>query len=218
MAEVSSTAHSTKTKDVDTDEHQQSEACDDEQYNFVVDQETLKQLGTKYLHRIIDSFPSTSERYFDIRIFPGKNRTSYFGDVGDLCMMFHSNKVCVLCLSPTHPVISENKVINKINFQFDGYQYIDRLATKPIGKSKKESQRLNKNSPVCSISCTDSSYHVVTACLNSKLLEANSRLITNLSWIQNYPLSKGYIAIIQPNNWKLMNEVRLKLPRLSYHQ
>lgn len=175
----------------------------------------LAQVVPNYMDRILPDFPTPSERYYDIRVMSGEDRSSWFGEVSDQCIMFHSNKVCLICLAPTHAVIAEDKTVTKIDYQFEGHETIDRVKSKPQGKSKKGSQKMHRNSPVCSIECSDGTKYVITACMNSRLLEVNERILSSPDLIKKYPLSRGYIAITQPNNWKLMNEMKESLTKLN---
>lgn len=175
-----------------------------------------KTLLNNHIQRILPHFPSPSERYYDIRFVASENRRSYFGNLGDQCVMFHSNRVCLLTIAPTHSIITDNKTVDRVEFEFEnGSDKFNRLTTQPIGKSKKNCQKLQKHSPVCAIHCSDGSRYVVTACLGAKLIEINEKLIQNPNLIKQHPLSLGYIAITQPNDWARMNEVRESLPKLS---
>lgn len=175
-------------------------------------------LVARYVNRIVDDYPTPSERYYDIRVVKGDNRRSYFGEVGDQCIMFHSNRICLLTIAPTHPVIALNKSVEKIDFTFDGYDRIDRTTSQPKGKNKKGSQKLQKNSPVCSIICSDESKYVVTACMGAKLLEINQLLCSKPGLVKERPLSLGFIAILQPNNYERSAEIKAELPKLGESQ
>lgn len=172
-------------------------------------------LVAKHVNRILKDFPTPSERYYDIRLVSSVGRRSYFGDVGDQCIMFHSNRVCLITIAPTHPVITDDKTIVKVEHTFEGYEKIDRLSSQPIGKSKKGGQKLQKNSPICAIVCSDDSKYVITACLGSRLIEINQLICSKPNLLKQRPLSQGFIAIIQPNDWKRMAEVRDSLPKLG---
>lgn len=172
-------------------------------------------LVAKYVDRILEDFPTPSERYYDIRLLSCVERRSYFGEVGDQCIMFHSNRVCLLTIAPSHPVITENKTIDRIEHKFEGHEKIDRLSSQPQGKSKKGGQKLQKNSPVCALICTDGSKYVITAGISSKLIEINQLICSKPDLVKKKPLSKGFIAIIQPCDWKRMIEVRDSLPKLG---
>lgn len=170
----------------------------------------------KYVDRIFADYPTPSERYYDIRFISKKDRKSSFGEVGDQCLMFHSNRICLVTLAPSHPVITENKTICKIDFTFDGN--INRLDTKPLGKFKKGGQRLPKYAPLCAIDCSDGTKYVVTACIPSRLVEINEELQSNFNLVKEKPLSDGFIAILMPNNWDYMEELKKSYPKLGEHE
>lgn len=174
-------------------------------------------LIANYVNRIINDFPTPTERYYDIRLVNGEGRRNYFGDVGDQCVMFHSNRICVLTIAPTHPIITENKTIDKVEFTFDadGMEKIDRAQSIPQGKGKKGTQKVYKNSPVCALVCSDESKYIVIGCLTAKLIEINTNICSKPNLVKEYPLSLGYIAILQPNDWKRLEEVRNSLPKLG---
>jgi len=174
-----------------------------------------KTLLNKYIDRILDDFPTPSERYYDIRLVTSEDRKCYFGEVGDQCIMFHSNKICIVTLAPSHPVISQDKEITGIEFSFEGDSKIDRTTCQPRGKRKRGGQKLRKNSPICGILCSDGSKYIVTACIGSKLIEINRNIMNDHSIIKKKPLSSGYIAIIQPNEWAKLNDLKAGFPKLS---
>lgn len=169
----------------------------------------------KYVHRILEDYPTPSERYYDIRLVSSEGRKSYFGEVGDQCIMFHSNRICLLTVAPTHPIIVEDKTIERVEHTFEGFEKIDRLSCQPQGKRKKGGHKLQKNSPICALVCTDGSKYVVTACLSSRLIEINQQIRTKPNLVKERPLSTGHIAILQPADWKRMAEIRDSLPKLG---
>ena len=174
-----------------------------------------KTLIAQYVNRILPDFPTPTERYYDIRFISAINRSSFFGPVGDQCIMFHSNRICVLTLAPTHPVIAEDKTITKVEFTFEGHEKIDRLSSKPKGKHKRGGQKLRKNSPVCALICSDDSKYIITACIGSRLIEINEAIASNFNLIKTRPLSTGFIAIVQPNEWRRLDEIKASYPKLG---
>lgn len=175
-------------------------------------------LIANYVKRILPDYPTPTERYYDIRFVSKSNRKSYFGEVGDQCLMFHSNRLCLVTLAPTHPIITEDKTITDIDFTFEGHDKINRLDTKPLGKRKKGGQKLQKYAPLCAINCSDGVKYVVTACIPSRLIEINEELQSNFNLIKERPLSEGFVAILMPNNWNHMEEVRRSYPKLGEHE
>uniref|UniRef100_A0A6G1SP89 Protein Abitram n=1 Tax=Aceria tosichella TaxID=561515 RepID=A0A6G1SP89_9ACAR len=173
-----------------------------------------KTLIAQYVNRIIKDYPTPTERYYDIRLV-ASSRQNYFGEVGDQCVMFHSNKLCLVTLAPTHPVIAEDKTISKIDFKFEGDEKIDRLASQAKGKRKRGGQKLRKNSPICSVSCTDGSKYIVISCVSSRLVEVNTKIMSDPDLIKRRPLSEGYIAIIQATDWKHVDKTKDSFPKLG---
>lgn len=174
-----------------------------------------KTLIAKYITRILDDFPTPTERYYDIRFVSANDRKCYFGEVGDQCIMFHSNKICLVTLAPTHPVISCDKTITDVEFSFEGDSKIDRLTCQPKGKRKRGGQKLRRNAPICALVCSDSSRYIVTACIGAKLIEINRAIMKDHNLIKKKPLSSGFIAIIQPNEWAKLDEIKSTFPKLT---
>lgn len=174
-----------------------------------------KTLIKQYVNRILDDYPTPSERYYDIRLVSALGRRCWFGQVGDQCIMFHSNRICLITLAPTHPVIADDKTITKIEFSFEADDKIDRLASQPKGKRKRGGQKLRKNAPICALLCSDGTKFIVISCIGSRLLEINKNIAANPDLVKRRPLSEGFIAIVQPNDWKHMELVRESFPKLG---
>lgn len=174
-----------------------------------------KTLIKQYVNRILSDYPTPTERYYDIRFVSAFNRRCYFGQVGDQCIMFHSNKICLITLAPTHPVIADDKTISKIEFSFEGDEKIDRLSSQPRGKRKRGGQKMRKNAPICAIVCSDGSKYIVIACIGARLLEVNKLISSNPDLIKKRPLSTGFIAIVQPNDWKHLDATKETFPKLG---
>lgn len=146
---------------------------------------------------IEDSFNSSleyqnfSERYYTPR---------YCLDVGekqsDYCVLFHSNKICVITLAPSHPILVNKKKIVKINFQIS--TKVDRLSNKVSGKGKHGAQKLQPSSPIFFVECSDGSNYSICSCVPGKLVEINEKLIDNPNLLVECPSDKGYIAVVLP--------------------
>ena len=174
-----------------------------------------KTLIKQYVNRILNDYPTPTERYYDIRLVSAHNRRCYFGEVGDQCIMFHSNKICLVCLAPTHPVIADDKTITKVEFSFEGDEKIDRLASQPRGKRKRGGQKMRKNAPICAIVCSDESRYIVISCIGARLIEINKAISSKPDLIKRRPLSTGFIAIVQPNDWKNLEATKETFPKLG---
>lgn len=141
----------------------------------------------------LDAYPSVTERYY----------TKYFY-VSDHsprdehhCVLLHSNKICLVTLAPSHPIIKEKKKIAKLDFQVSNK--LDRLENKVKGKGKKGGQNIQPDSMLCFVECEDGSKYSIYGCVKGKLIEINQLLLSDNNLLVEKPLSSGFIAIILPS-------------------
>ncbi|KAG8235970.1 hypothetical protein J437_LFUL017906 [Ladona fulva] len=140
-----------------------------------------------------DKYSSVTERYYTPRF-----AVDVSGKEGeDFCVLFHSNKICVVTLAPSHPIRKEKKGILEVNFQVS--TKVDRLKNKVSGKGKRGAQLLTTNSALCLVECSDGSKYTLYSSIQGKLVEINDKLIEKPSLLVERPLSEGYIAIVLPN-------------------
>jgi UPF0436 protein C9orf6 homolog len=143
--------------------------------------------------------PSVTDRYFEPRFFIPKVDQIQNHLTGHQCVLLHSNRfdyhlfivtylillllyIClnrigVICLAPSHPILAQNKLVIEIDFKID--ERIDRSNNKVSGKFKKGAQKLDPESILCNISCEDGSSYTLMACMKGKLVEINDNLILN---------------------------------------
>merc|ERR1712080_402135 len=120
---------------------------------------------------IEESIPSTqpedyltvTQRYYTPRYHCDPDRTRR----EDFLVLCHSNKICLLCLAPSHPLLKDKLKINKVNL--DVSKNIDRKANKTSGKSKKGGQNL-QNDSILAILETDKRQFKVLAVVPGKLI------------------------------------------------
>ncbi|KAI5645754.1 hypothetical protein NE865_02024 [Phthorimaea operculella] len=145
-------------------------------------------------YNILDSVPDLSdyqtftERYFTKR---------YVLDVGgvknnDIMIMFHSNRIALLCLAPSHFFFKSDGEY-KINFTIGK---VDRLSNTVKGKGKKGGQGLMPNSVICKIEYPDGTEFSVPCGMKGTLVEINEELVKNPNLLREMPDSDGFIAII----------------------
>lgn len=130
-----------------------------------------------YLHKYSTKF-STPERNLDQRI------------------SFHTNRICMISLADHHPVIKGAKQVSRIDCKVDGKT--DRFKNSASGKGKRGAQRLDANSVLCYVECSDGSRYPVYSCMNGKLLEINESLIESPQLLVEKPVGEGYIALLLP--------------------
>jgi hypothetical protein len=137
-------------------------------------------------------FQSVTQRYYTPRFCVDGE-----GKGEDHLVLFHSNRICLITLAPSHPILKGKKDISKINFQVSAN--VDRLKNKVSGKGKHGAQFLQPNSPLCYIECEDGSKYTVRSCIQGKLVEMNDALIENPKLLLEKPDAEGYIAIVLPS-------------------
>lgn len=134
-----------------------------------------------------DVYKSVTDRYFSRRYCIDVRGTVS----NDHLLLFHSNKICVITLAPSHPIFKKNDF--SVNFQVGN---TDRTKNAVKGKGKKGGQILDYNSTLCKIKCGDGDEFVVSSCIKGKLIEVNDALIENPHLLKSDPDSCGYIAVV----------------------
>jgi len=132
---------------------------------------------------------------------------------GEQVVLFHSNKVAMICLAPRHPLLAQiwspNEACTKSDAKLVKVDY-DMESNKSLvqGKSKRGGQKLKASSVICTLNCDNGLKYPVYACLEGKLLEINSNLISQPELVQQKPWSDGYLALILPYDRKDDNVVK----------
>ncbi|XP_053189845.1 protein Abitram [Scomber japonicus] len=114
----------------------------------------------------------------------------------DHCILQHSNRLCVITLAETHPVLQNGRTIKNINYQISNA--CSRLNNKVSGKSKRGGQFLTDFAPLCRITCTDETEYTVYSCIRGRLLEVNESILERPALLLEKPSTEGYIAVILP--------------------
>ncbi|XP_057684597.1 protein Abitram isoform X2 [Corythoichthys intestinalis] len=114
----------------------------------------------------------------------------------DHCILQHSNRICVITLAETHPLLKKGRTISKIDYQISNG--CSRLNNKVSGKSKRGGQFLTEFAPLCRITCTDQTEFTVYSCIRGRLLEVNENILQRPALLQEKPSTDGYIAVILP--------------------
>jgi len=134
---------------------------------------------------------TVTQRYYTplYRLDPDRNRRE------DILVLLHSNKICLITLAPSHPVIANRLVINKVNLEVSNK--VDRKNNKTSGKSKKGGQLLEPTSILAKLETDDRTYKVESVvpgkliCMNRAVVEQPDRLISHSD-------SEGHLAIVLP--------------------
>ncbi|XP_034016074.1 protein Abitram isoform X2 [Thalassophryne amazonica] len=93
----------------------------------------------------------------------------------DHCILQHSNRICVVTLAETHPILQNGRTVKTINYQISNS--CSRLNNKVCGKSKRGGQFLTDFAPLCRITCTDDTEYTIYSCIRGRLLEVNESIL-----------------------------------------
>ncbi|XP_076627259.1 protein Abitram [Colletes latitarsis] len=162
---------------------------DDHLFPFPPDSDITDMLeGVKY----DGLFPTITDRYF----------TAYYkldvqSTTDDICILMHSNRICMLTLAPSHAALQSNVQITKVDFKVS--EKLDRVLNKVSGKSKHGAQPLQANSNICIITCSNGKTYTIKCCIIGKLVEVNEALLQNPKLLLEPPHKGGYLAIVLPN-------------------
>ncbi|XP_022058524.1 protein Abitram [Acanthochromis polyacanthus] len=114
----------------------------------------------------------------------------------DHCILQHSNRICVVTLAETHPILQNCRTIKSINYQISNG--CSRLNNKVSGKSKRGGQFLTDFAPLCRITCSDETEYTIYSCIRGRLLEVNENILETPDLLLEKPSTDGYIAVILP--------------------
>jgi len=135
------------------------------------------------------AYETITERAFVSKYFIDPESNGHFR------LLVHSNKICLITLAPSHPILAENLTVSSISFQAN--DSCNRLNNKVSGKKKSGAQFLSTCSILCNIHCENQSQpFVVRSNLVAKLIEINEEILKNPNLIKHS--EKGYIAIVYP--------------------
>lgn len=130
--------------------------------------------------------PSVVDRFFSKYYYRLPNT-----DDEDHLILFHSNRVCLVGLAPSH--IALEKGITSVNYNIGN---VDRSQIICSGKGKKGAMNLQPPSALAILSCRDGSEYKVLSCVTAKLIEVNGKIIESPELL-TIP-GDGYVAICLP--------------------
>lgn len=136
----------------------------------------------------IENFPSVVDRFFTRYYFikKGADQTPYK-------VLFHSNRICLICLAPEHPALING--IASINFDIG---QMDRSKNTVKGKGKKGGMILQADSTLALLTANTGEVYKVPSCVRSKLVEVNSAVSEYPEKLASLPEGEGYFCIVLP--------------------
>nr|XP_032813195.1 protein Abitram isoform X2 [Petromyzon marinus] len=115
--------------------------------------------------------PTVLERYFTRHY-----KTDMKGKAcEDHCVLQHSNRICVITVAESHPVLGGGRDVAAVDYQISAG--CSRLDNRVSGKSKR---------------------YTIYSCIRGRLVEVNENLIANPHLVRDKPSCEGYIAVVLP--------------------
>jgi Glycine cleavage H-protein len=144
--------------------------------------------------------PDVIERSFSLHYGVGCARQSSDKDAPlppassgeDVAIARHKNGICVVCLSPSHPVVRRKLQVTAVSFR-------SGLVRPVQGKRKRGGAILEPRSRLASVLCSTGENFLVSACVKGVLVEVNTALERNPGLVATKPLTNGYLAVILPS-------------------
>jgi hypothetical protein len=139
-----------------------------------------------------EEYLTVTQRYYKpyYRVDTDRNRKH------DICLLVHSNRVCLVCLAPSHPIITKDLEVVNINCEVS--DKVDRKKNKAVGKGKKGGQNLDPTSLLCYVETKCGEKFGVDAIAPSKLICMNSTVLSTPALVKHKSDSTGHIAILLP--------------------
>lgn len=164
-------------------------------------------------------FASVVDRYFT-RLFKVNlpqgtvDPDNFKSNMNDVQILWHSNKICIVTLAPTHPALASGRKIVKVDFKVT--LKCNRANNNVSGKRKRGAQWLNPESPLCLITTEGGETSTVHPGIRGHLIEVNENLIKNPGLLQQKPETEGYIAIVMIKLEERDNLTRGLMSELEY--
>lgn len=170
--------------------------------------------------------PTTIDRYFTLhygltlasRTIPASEKAKLMGKLPtpvprlgeDTCIARHHNGICVVCVSPRHPIITQNKKLASIDY---------RVPFREVkGKKKKGGIVVEPLTRLCCLKCESGEEYTVKCAIKGTLIEYNDALKSNPGLAVSKPLTEGYLAVVLPFSSHIKTAVDLLKSAHDYEQ
>ena len=127
-------------------------------------------------------YPSVLERYYTTHTLSNHQ-----------CVSVHSNGLCVLGMSPDHPMLQPPLTVKSVSFRSHDDKKLGEI--KVSGKKKIGSHWVQPRDLICTVTASDDSETIMYACIRGSVIEANARIVEHPALLGT---PEGYIAVIQP--------------------
>ena len=144
-----------------------------------------KVIGVHALPRLVNGWarhPTVLERYYETHTTSNHQ-----------CLHVHSNGICVLNVSPSHPMLQPPLTITGIAMRSHDSKNLMQTAVR--GKKKAGAVFILPRDMVCTVSVSDGSTVTLYGCVRASVVEVNQRLLDNPALLGT---PEGYIAVLMP--------------------
>ncbi|SPP80808.1 protein Abitram [Drosophila guanche] len=131
------------------------------------------------------NYPSVVDRFF--------TRYYYIRANAAYQVLYHSNRICLICLAPTHPALAQG--IATLSFDVGN---VDRSQNVVKGKGKKGGMILQADSTLALLTTETGQTYKIPSCIRGKLVEVNAALVAEPKLLEQLPEGAGYFAILLP--------------------
>ncbi|KAH8360120.1 hypothetical protein KR093_010864 [Drosophila rubida] len=149
-----------------------------------------------------ENYPSVVDRFF--------TRYYYIKAGAAYQLLYHSNRICLVCLAPSHPAYAEG--IESVTFDVGN---VDRSQNVVKGKAKKGGMILQADTTLALLKTSAGNTYKIPSCIRGKLVEVNTALIEDPKLLERAAEGAGYFGILLP---KIDNCDSIKASLLSQEQ
>ncbi|KAI9906359.1 hypothetical protein PsorP6_004774 [Peronosclerospora sorghi] len=128
----------------------------------------------------------------------------------DQYVHMHSNRLCVVGVAESHPVMQEELVTVEFARNL--------LENRVTGKKKKGGCFMLPNTVICILKCKSGREFTLYSCIRGSLIEVNERLIKDPELLKRKHQSDGYLIIIQPKKLEVAEIQESLLSKTEYRQ
>ncbi|EDV90692.1 protein Abitram [Drosophila grimshawi] len=165
-------------------------------------QEICGQLVSPITDCYEEKYPSVVDRFFT-RYYYIKSDAAYQ-------VLYHSNRICLICLASTHPAYGEG--IASVSYDVGN---VDRSQNVVKGKAKKGGMILQADTTLALLTTETGKVYKIPSCIRGKLVEVNTSLVADAKQLETVPEGAGYFAILLP---KIENCDDIKASLLTQQQ
>lgn len=156
---------------------------------------------------------TTIQRYFSLHYAPGAASRLVKGQMNvgggavgcelvaaknlDVCVARHHNGLCVICISPEHPLTKGS--VSRV-------EYVRPLKA-VTGKRKRGGSFASDDTTLCKITAADGVVYMVRCAVKGTILEYNESLREDPNLVAKHPITDGYLAVILPPVSQLLTAV-----------